>query len=206
MRREPKQARSRAKVEKIIQAAAEILRSNGYEALSTIEVARRANVAIGTLYQFFDDKEDLMEAIAERHLKAIDLFRKEKFGLDAVYVPLTILVDRTVDWLLEYNAANPTFDQILSGTWRDERLINLYKEIVGGFVFDIETVMSHRRPTLSATECRAAAAVLVSMLRGMLGMVRQTDDPELKKEMINKIKQMSLLYLTDLLQSDQNTE
>ena len=42
----------------------------GYEALTTKEVARRAEVPIGTFYQFFPDKQGLVRALALRNLEA----------------------------------------------------------------------------------------------------------------------------------------
>lgn len=51
-------------------ACAELLDEVGYVALTTKEVARRAEVPIGTLYQFFSDKEGLIGALAARNLDA----------------------------------------------------------------------------------------------------------------------------------------
>lgn len=69
-RRSPRQARSRATWEAIVEAAAQILERGGPEALTTNLVAERAGVSIGTLYQYFSDKRSLLLAAARRDLAA----------------------------------------------------------------------------------------------------------------------------------------
>ncbi len=67
-RRSPKQARSRATWEAIVEAASQILERHGPDALNTNDVAERAGVSIGTLYQYFPDKQAILLAAAKRDL------------------------------------------------------------------------------------------------------------------------------------------
>ena len=69
-RRRPRQARSRATWEAIVEAAAQILERRGPAGFNTNEVAARAGVSIGTLYQYFADKHALLAAAARRELGA----------------------------------------------------------------------------------------------------------------------------------------
>lgn len=68
MRKEPRQARSRATVEMIVQAGARILSDQGWAGFTTNKVADLAGVSIGSLYQYFPDKLSLVDAIRRRHL------------------------------------------------------------------------------------------------------------------------------------------
>jgi AcrR family transcriptional regulator len=67
-RRRPRQARSRATWEAIVEAAAQILERRGSAGFNTNEVAERAGVSIGTLYQYFPDKHAILAAAARREL------------------------------------------------------------------------------------------------------------------------------------------
>jgi AcrR family transcriptional regulator len=67
-RRSPRQARSRATWEAIVEAAAQILERDGADAFTTGSVAERAGVSIGTLYQYFPDKQAILAAAAKREL------------------------------------------------------------------------------------------------------------------------------------------
>ena len=69
-RRIPRQIRAEETVSAILEAAAQVLEAGGLEGFTTNAVAERAGVSIGTLYQYFADKQAILRAIAERELKA----------------------------------------------------------------------------------------------------------------------------------------
>lgn len=77
MRKEPRQARSRATVAAIVQAGARILSDEGWAGFTTNRIAELAGVSIGSLYQYFPDKLSLVDAIRHRHLDdSITVMRK----------------------------------------------------------------------------------------------------------------------------------
>ncbi len=67
-RRTPVQDRSRTTVAIILEAAAQVFSAHGYAA-TTNQIAARAGVSIGTLYQYFADKDALLVSLAERHVE-----------------------------------------------------------------------------------------------------------------------------------------
>ena len=69
-RRIPRQARAAETVAAILEAAAQILESGGLGAFTTNSVAARAGVSIGTLYQYFTDKNAVLLGLARRELDA----------------------------------------------------------------------------------------------------------------------------------------
>jgi AcrR family transcriptional regulator len=68
-RKEPKQARARALVEAIREAGVIILRDEGAAALNTNRIAEVAGVSIGSLYQYFPNKEAIISEIFEELLR-----------------------------------------------------------------------------------------------------------------------------------------
>lgn len=66
-RKEPKQERSRATVEALLTATARVLIREGYERTTTIRVAEVAGYGVGSLYDYFPNKEALVAALIERH-------------------------------------------------------------------------------------------------------------------------------------------
>jgi AcrR family transcriptional regulator len=66
--RAPQQERSRQRVAALLDAAAEEFAERGFGAATTTAIAARAGVPIGSLYQWFPDKEALLYGIADRHL------------------------------------------------------------------------------------------------------------------------------------------
>jgi AcrR family transcriptional regulator len=67
-RRAPAQARSKATVEAILEAAARIIRREGEDALTTNRIAEVAGVSVGSLYGYFPDKAAIQLALARRML------------------------------------------------------------------------------------------------------------------------------------------
>ncbi|HYP86145.1 TetR/AcrR family transcriptional regulator [Variovorax sp.] len=66
VRRAPQQLRSLQKIELMLEAAVQLLEQDDVSALTTNAVAARAGVSIGTLYQYFNDKDALLDALMER--------------------------------------------------------------------------------------------------------------------------------------------
>lgn len=64
----PVQARSLNTVEAIFEACIQVLTTMGVERLTTTRVAERAGVSVGTLYQYFPNKQALLAAVLEKHL------------------------------------------------------------------------------------------------------------------------------------------
>ena len=65
-RKQPRQKRAEDTVAAIVEAAARILETKGFEGFNTNAVAERAGVSIGSLYQYFPSKSALLSAIIER--------------------------------------------------------------------------------------------------------------------------------------------
>ncbi|WP_442579752.1 TetR family transcriptional regulator [Mesorhizobium sp. ASY16-5R] len=66
-RKTPTQQRSRERVERMLAAARELIAEQGSDALRMSEVAERAGVSIGSLYQFFPDKTAIVGTLVERY-------------------------------------------------------------------------------------------------------------------------------------------
>jgi len=66
MRRTPQQERGQRRVQQILDAAAEVFAEVGYEVATTNMIAHRANTSIGSLYQFFPNKDSIVKMLARR--------------------------------------------------------------------------------------------------------------------------------------------
>ena len=67
-RKTPRQARSQATVDRILDTAARFFDERGYRGTTTNHVAEAAGVSVGSLYQYFPNKDALLTALALRHL------------------------------------------------------------------------------------------------------------------------------------------
>jgi AcrR family transcriptional regulator len=67
-RKLPKQPRSEATVEAILEAAAQVFERHGYAPGTTNRIAERAGISIGSLYQYFPNKDAILVELVRRHL------------------------------------------------------------------------------------------------------------------------------------------
>jgi AcrR family transcriptional regulator len=66
-RKTPRQERSRATVDALLEATTDILSREGYSRLTTNRIAERAGVNIASLYQYFPGKEAIVAELRRRH-------------------------------------------------------------------------------------------------------------------------------------------
>jgi len=70
-RRRARQDRSRETVLGLLEAAAQVLRERGYAGATTNHIAERAGVSIGTIYQYFADKDELFDALVKQYFAEV---------------------------------------------------------------------------------------------------------------------------------------
>jgi AcrR family transcriptional regulator len=76
-RRKPVQRRSRLTVDQILEGAAQVFAQRGYAGATTNHIAERAGVSIGSLYQYFPNKDTILVALHTRHMESgAELLRK----------------------------------------------------------------------------------------------------------------------------------
>lgn len=66
MRKTPRQERSRALVETILDAGHSVLLEHGYAGSSTVRIAKAAGISPGSLYQYFANKDEIVAAVVSR--------------------------------------------------------------------------------------------------------------------------------------------
>lgn len=111
--KQPVQARSRHTVEVILQAAIQVFEARGYAAGTTARIAERAGVSVGTLYQYFPNKDAVVAALAERHVAEVRALAES--GAPAAAMPLPELIGHWVDAFLALHEANPVLHRLMSG-------------------------------------------------------------------------------------------
>jgi AcrR family transcriptional regulator len=99
-RKTPQQSRSVMTVQAIYDATIQVLLKAGHERLTTVRVAERAGVSVGTLYQYFPNKQSLLFAVLEQHMDRVTSAVEEVCAenhFEPLEVMVTELVNRFVD-------------------------------------------------------------------------------------------------------------
>jgi len=95
-RKTPIQASSTVTVEAISQATIQVLLSHGAERLTTTRVAERAGVSVGTLYQYYPNKQSLLFTLLEHHMNHVAA-RVEAACESACHKPIAEMVKEMVE-------------------------------------------------------------------------------------------------------------
>ena len=113
-RKPPVQKRSKATVDEVLSAAAQVFEAHGYAAGTTNRIAERAGVSIGTLYQYFPSKEAIAVALLERHIADTDHRLHEWVGhMVAEQHGLRAALHDYVTGMLEMHSGQPRLQHIL---------------------------------------------------------------------------------------------
>jgi AcrR family transcriptional regulator len=112
-RKRPEQDRSRATVEAILEAAARVLVTSGYEAFTTNRVAEKAGISIGSFYQYFPNKDALLSELMRSHIEEIESGVVE-MAVHAATMPLEQLIRVAIEQNINAHLINPELHRVLS--------------------------------------------------------------------------------------------
>jgi AcrR family transcriptional regulator len=166
MRKEPQQARSRATIAAILQAAAHILGERGWEGLTTNAVADLAGVSIGSLYQYFPHKLALAEAVRRRHFD--DVLAVLRAAADR-QLPRARRIAALVDGMISVHSRYPTAHRVLlEETPRSREAGVLHDRFAAKLHQRYEAIVRLNAGRASAAHPRVVARVLAAAVAGVV--------------------------------------
>ncbi|MEX1154592.1 TetR family transcriptional regulator [Parvibaculum sp.] len=122
LRRRPTQARALERVERILAAASDLIAETGSDAVRMTEVAERAGVPIGSLYQYFPDKAAILQTLAERITERVRAGIAETLADVATREEALARMDRLLQDYYAMFLDEPVVRDIWSGTQSDKAL------------------------------------------------------------------------------------
>jgi len=121
-RKTPVQARSTVTVEAIAEATIQVLLHAGLERMTTTRVAARAGVSVGTLYQYYPNKQALLFAVLQAHLDKVGAALEEACRVSQNQ-PLNEMVRTVVEAFVDAKMERPDISvalyQIAAGVGGD---------------------------------------------------------------------------------------
>lgn len=195
MRRKPRQARSQARVSRILDVAEELFASQGYTATSTNAIATQAQVPIGSLYQFFPDKTAILLALAMRYAEKL---RQQLTALDEAESPTLALsgyVEQLIETTARFYAENPTCYAIFIEVQVTTQELEAIEEATDAqLIRDLANSLAKRDARLEPADYDAIAFVLVKAI-GTLLWLSLSQEERLRQRLVAETKRMALTYL-----------
>ncbi|MFF7442051.1 TetR/AcrR family transcriptional regulator [Streptomyces sp. NPDC008122] len=196
VRRQPQQARSRARAEAVLVAADRILSQEGYEALTMRRIAEEAGVPVGSIYQFHPDKSAVVDALGRRYLEG---FETAIDGLveRAVAGELTDLVGTMVDVYTELFRSQPGGMALWAGRHLSPELARA-DEASNALIADgLRRIIEHLTGGAGGERAQRATRMAVWAANAVLHEVfKGGGEPDL--ETVDELKRMLRCYWEDL--------
>ena len=116
----------------------------GYEAATTNQIAGRAGISPGSLYQYFANKAAIAHALSERYVGRLGELETVLLDHSTSAVPVEHLVDRIVDLLVAFHLAHPGARSLTAADPSPE-LAEATKELHDVLCGLVDTVIGDRR-------------------------------------------------------------
>lgn len=196
LRKKPKQARSLERFNTMLNHAECMIQSVGVSNFKISDLARRAEVNIATIYQYFPNQASLLRHLMERKVKEFTQHVTEPA------VPSEMTLERVVDVIVErcqeFFLLHPVFLQLRGASQADEQLQALS-------VQDMHKIVESFSPSLSdgLTSCTSkskqhnAFFVMMETCMHLLQVSYGVKGDE-RKTIIDKAKKMMVSYLETL--------
>lgn len=161
-RRIPRQPRGRRRVSQLLDAAATVISSVGYEAATMTAIAAKAGAPIGSLYQFFPNKEAITHALRTEYGKH---YEAELTALEAEarYLRLEEVVGRLINITADFVETHPAFLALMDAPSHTRSPVSMRQRLhlrLAGCLQAVSPRVGRRKAALSA-------AVALQLLKGM---------------------------------------
>lgn len=111
-RRAPTQRRAHQTVEVVLDAVARVLKRRGAPRVTTNRIAEAAGVSVGSIYQYFADKQAILRALRDRHVAEMGQLVERRL-VEHARAPLDALMRGLVDAMIEAHALDPALYELL---------------------------------------------------------------------------------------------
>lgn len=196
-RRKPRQERSVATVDALLEATAQVLLERGYERASTNAIARRAGVSIGSLYQYFAGKDMLVIELARRHYARLEATVHEALPRLGK-VPPRAWIEQVLRALVAVQRATPELTQVFAQhipRAGELRILDAFEaRVEDALARELGRVRAHLRPD----DLELAAQVVVRAVAGVLqATLRRSSAPALAPALEDALVDLVLRYLLE---------
>ncbi len=164
MRRRAKQARAQQTIAVVLEAAAQVLQREGYAGATTNRIAERAGVSVGTIYQYFADKEQIFDALIRREIKGLlGVLQSVSFDPDeSIADGLRRLLQLLVQARPDAPALYRSLEQVPNALFRRR-----VAEARGNVVEWVREFLASHRSELRVRDLDVAAFVVVAAAEGV---------------------------------------
>ncbi len=195
MRRQPRQARSQERVNRILDIAEQLFISAGYNATTTNAIAVGAKVSIGSLYQFFPDKAAIVYGLATRYNQQLRQLLIELYPLESESFSLAEYMEQVIDTVDRFFVDYPGYPAIYMSLQSSiPELAQIDAAADAQLIEELAMILSLRCSGLELEVYRSISFVLVKII-GTLLWTSLSQDQLFRQQVVKETKRLTLSYL-----------
>ena len=193
MRKQPQQERSRQMVDRIVEAARRVLLDQGYARTTTNRVAAEAGISPGSLYQYFPDKQAILDAVIEAHSADV-AERLAAVATGAFQLPPRELVAAAVGGLIDVLDENREYVRLMTRELPRARIGSYLEQMERRIGDVVATYLAVARPA-DRVEPHVSAWLLVRMIEHLCVdyVLERPDFP--REQLVAEIVRMTSAHL-----------
>src|ERR1700730_7706652 len=193
MRRLPRQARREQRIATILQAAAQVFYEVGFDAATTDMIAKQAQTAIGSLYDFFPHKEAIAQRLCEQFCEDLRMLFEGILRDELVQMPLSQLIDDILDPLVQYHQTHPGFQALWLQSQGDPRLARMHQDLTEALTSKTAWIFARRYPESDEASALRSSQICIRTVQALLPLAG--DGPAIDSQIIVELKTMIRAYL-----------
>lgn len=112
-RRRPRQRRAQQTVDAVLDAVVRVLKREGFSATTTNRIAEVAGVSIGSVYQYFPDRQAIFVALHQRHIDQIDRMVETRL-MEHAASSLDELIRAMIEGMIDAHSADLELYELLA--------------------------------------------------------------------------------------------
>lgn len=194
-RRRPSQERSRDRVERILDATSALLDGTPVDKITTAAIAEKAEIPIGSVYQYFPNKLAVLAELTRQVMEQVDLKTASLIAEDFGVLPWDQAIDRAIDATMEGYAAQPGYLQLLLSI----RPTPEFRAITDESNERVAAMLAFH-PALQAVipvdRIQLVTRAAIQAANSLQDWALSEDDPELRNRIIIEMKTLLKGYLS----------
>ena len=178
---------------KFLEVAARLIGQVGYEAVTMTAIAEQSQASIGTLYDYFPDKQTLALALLAQYTGEADVHWKTLLARRSTLTK-SALADLFIEGALSLIQKRPAYLPLLAAPLVYSRSAAARQPLRRAIADALQTVS----PGLSAADSLLKSQVIVELIKGFFSVYRQTS-PAHKSAIAEEFKLVLKLYFSETL-------
>lgn len=191
--RRPQRSRGRERVQQLLEAGAAVFVDKGFEAATMTEIAARAKASIGSLYQFFPNKELLADSLHSACIESIAALL-DNILENAATKTAAQLANEILVTLGDFITSHPEFAVLAERRGSSDPKKKQVRELMRE---KIQTVISAGTPKLAMPLATDMAVIILHLMKVQMALY-QEDHLDNREQIVQHLTQMLGVYLDTL--------